>query len=66
VRNDFTHPAGFCQNGHDAWFEYRDLQLKEEWYDHALRVTRLTPEELERQFMDPENTFIKIYPNDTN
>jgi hypothetical protein len=66
VRNNFTHPAGFCQNGHDAWFEYRDLLQKDEWYVRALQLTRLTPQELENQFMDPNNTFIKIYLNDKN
>lgn len=67
IRNDHTHPDGFCQNGHDDWLEYRDFEmagLKEsdgmQHIERAKKATGLSKRELTTRFMNPEVKHIPI------
>lgn len=60
IRNDHSDPDGLCQNGHDNWLEYRDVQAKNEFFDLACELTGLTPYELQKQFRNPHVKLIKI------
>lgn len=67
VKNDFSHPSGFCQNGHDDWLEYRDLFGKSTdplLIERACTKFNLSLESLKIQFLDPkqENILINITP----
>lgn len=58
VRNDFTHPAGFCQNGHDNWLEYSDVVERNEFFKVAVEQAGMAEDKFIARFMDGENTFI--------
>lgn len=52
MRNDGVDDH--CPKGHDNWFEARDLALKNEWFFLMLKLTGLTPFELEKRFLSGE------------
>lgn len=60
VRNDHSHPDGFCQNGHDNWLEYRDLKQRNATFKLACHLTGFTEEELIKLFKTPAVKFIPI------
>lgn len=70
IRNDHTHPDGFCQNGHDDWLEYRDVMLiegAEPWpLKRALKLTRMTEHEFKTFFLNNEYKQFKIFNKQKN
>lgn len=52
VRNNHSHESGLCQNGHDAWLEYRDVISKNEWFYSVAKKFNMTESELTEKFMD--------------
>lgn len=63
VRNDHSTSDGFCKNGHDNWLEYRDIYLKNEFFDYALKITGLTADQLIKAFLDNSVKQIAIFKN---
>ncbi len=62
VRNDFSHPSGYCQNNHDNWLEYYDVIHKNESFEQAVKNSGLTEKKFINQFMDKYNAFIQQAP----
>lgn len=58
VRNDFTNPSGFCQNGHDNWLEYYDVINKNQFFKLAVEQSGMNEDKFTAAFMDYENKFI--------
>lgn len=52
VRNDFSHPNGYCQNNHDDWLEYSDVVNQNQFFKRAMRQTGWNSEELTTKFMN--------------
>jgi hypothetical protein len=69
VKNDFTHPDGLCQNGHDDWLEYRDILNMSTDVDsaktivRAMRIFNLSEEKLKELFVDKKVTQFKKHYN---
>ena len=65
IRNDFSNPTGYCQNGHDDWLEYRDVFLEEDAstapLKRAMKLFCMTKEELREAFVDKSIKRFKIY-----
>ena len=61
VRNDFSTDNAYCQNGHDDWLEFEDVQSKNQYFERAIKLTKMSPEELHKQFMDKNILQFKIY-----
>lgn len=60
VRNDHSHPDGFCQNGHDDWLEYRDVIRANETFERAKKVFGTTEPDLTALFTNPNIKQIEI------
>lgn len=64
VKNDFSHPDGLCQNGHDDWLEYRDIlgihNDSEPVLIRAMETFSLSKEELTELFINETFTQFEI------
>lgn len=59
IRDDDSHPGGLCQNGHDNWFEYRDLHMDSQWFKFMIKATGWKRTKFIQQFKDPT---VKLFP----
>lgn len=60
VRNDHSHPQGLCQNDHDDWLEYRDVEFENKWFKKACSIFDLTPDEMREKFLDKSILHIEV------
>lgn len=61
IRNDFTHPDGYCQNGHDNWLEGRDVRQRNATFQLACSLSGMTASDLTKAFMHKSITCIPMY-----
>lgn len=58
VRDDHTHPAGYCQNNHDNWMDIHDFESRNEYFKQAVNQSGLTEQEFIEQFENLSNKLI--------
>lgn len=60
IRNDHSHPDGFCQNGHDDWLEYGDVKAKNQFFKRACKITGMTEKEFTERFLNNARKYFYI------
>ena len=55
IRNDHSHPNGFCANGHDVWLEFKDIQERNEFFEETRLRAGMTVKDFIQQFIHKDN-----------